>query len=237
MLQLKSFVYVIPELEVWFLFSRYIDGPKGHPFVTVSRGVVDDSMVNETIIANCSGMEGNPAPQLSWSLASISVGQKSENEIIKTRDLRQFLPKVPAEKPLVTHSVQNGIINSLKLKRTISTLHLPTYWIANFIEKLERTRGLNGFIQGHFIVLPLRCTSHILGLFEESDTSDIRVLRHLPSTSSPAVPGSRIAVKLAKPSPNSSAAGANTRHGAFTNCSSSIARILGEFPRLTTATM
>ncbi|KZS03688.1 putative Beat-va [Daphnia magna] len=102
------------------------------------------------------------------------------------------------------------------------------YWIASFIEKLERTRRLSDFIQGHFIVLPLRCTSHILGLFEESDTSDIRVLRHLSSTTSPAVPGNRVAVKLAKPSPNSSAAGANTRHGAFTNGSSSIARILGE---------
>ncbi|KAK4027416.1 hypothetical protein OUZ56_016462 [Daphnia magna] len=182
-----------------------IEGPKGYPFVTVSKGVVDESTVNETIIANCSGMEATPAPQLSWSLASIPI---------------------PTEKEFVTHSVQNGIIDSLRLKRTSSTLRLPMYWIASFIEKLERTRRLSDFIQGHFIVIPLRCTSHILGLFEESDTSDIRVLRHLSSTTSPAVPGNRVAVKLAKPSPNSSAAGANTRHGAFTNGSSSIARIL-----------
>lgn len=54
-------------------FSRVADGPKGLPFVTVSKVTVDESIANETIVANCSGMEGIPAPQLSWSLASIPV--------------------------------------------------------------------------------------------------------------------------------------------------------------------
>lgn len=103
-------------------------------------------------------------------------------------------------------------------------LILPTDWIIRVVEKLERARALDGLMRGPDIVLPLICTSHILGLFEESDKHDIRVIRNLPTTSAPAIPGSRVAIKLVKSAPtNSSTTGVNTRHGAFTNVSTNIA--------------
>ena len=77
-------------------------------------------------------------------------------------------------------------------------------------------------MNGSFIVLQLRCTSHFLGQFEQSDEINIRIQRNLPTTSSvPVVSGSRDMVKSAKSSLTSTAAGANTNHGAFTNVSSS----------------
>ncbi|XP_046642780.1 uncharacterized protein LOC124327815 [Daphnia pulicaria] len=179
-----------------------IDGPKGLPFVTVSKVTVDESIANETIVANCSGMEGIPAPQLSWSLASIPV---------------------PNDKQFVVQWVQNGIADNLK--RTTSMLILPIDWIIQVVNRLERSRALAGLVKGSDVVLPLICTSHILGLFEESDKHDIRVIRNSPTTWAPSsIPGSRVAIKLAKSatSINSSATGLSTRHGAFTNVSSNI---------------
>jgi hypothetical protein len=128
--------------------------------------------------------------------------------------------KVPNDKQFVVQWVQNGITDNLK--RTTSMLILPTDWIIRVIEKLERAQALDDLMKGSDIVLPLICTSHILGLFEESDKHDIKVIRNIPTTSVPAIPGSRVAIKLAKSSTNSSTTGVDTRHGAFTNVSSVI---------------
>ena len=129
--------------------------------------------------------------------------------------------KVPNDKKFVVQWIQNGITDNLK--RTTSMLILPIDWILRVVEKLESARALDGLMKGPEVVLPLICTSHILGLFEESDKHDIKIIRNLASTSAPVIPGSRIAVKLAKPtSTNLSATGVYTRHGAFTNVSSNI---------------
>ncbi|EFX70244.1 hypothetical protein DAPPUDRAFT_328258 [Daphnia pulex] len=134
-----------------------------------------------------------------------------------------FLFKIPNDKQFVVQWVQNGIADNLK--RTTSMLILPTDWIIRVVDRLERSRALTGLVKGSDVVLPLICTSHILGLFEESDKHDIRVIRNSPTTSAPSsIPGSRVAIKLAKSatSTNSSATGLSTRHGAFTNVSSDI---------------
>ena len=51
------------------------DPPIGQPFIlTTSRGTMGSgAAANEPLVANCSGPEGWPAPQLSWTLASNPV--------------------------------------------------------------------------------------------------------------------------------------------------------------------
>lgn len=92
-------------------------------------------------------------------------------------------------------------------------LHLPPDWIKKFMGLVQASRAQNLPLgvttQGPFVILPLRCTSHIHGLFELTDTVDIRIRVRVDDTQAatlgPAV-GSRSASTFS-----------NTRPGAFTN--------------------
>lgn len=108
-------------------------------------------------------------------------------------------------------------------KITTSTLYLETEWIENVvIPQLKESGHFNDLIRGYHIVLPLRCTSDIHGLFQDSGTADITMLRSIPtSTSSRPVPGSRDIIKSSKSSLTSTSYGVSTRHGALTNLASS----------------
>lgn len=128
--------------------------------------------------------------------------------------------KVQIKDSLITQWEHDG--PSAGKKKATSTLHLQPDFINKFISQLEKFRNLNDLMNGSFIVLQLRCTSHFLGLFEQSDEIFIRIQRtQLPTTSIPVVSGSRDIVKSTKSSLTSTAGGANTHHGAFTNVSSS----------------
>lgn len=111
-----------------------------------------------------------------------------------------------------------------QMKKTTSTLHLETEWIERvLIPQLGNSGHLNDVVRGNSIVLPLRCTSDIYGLFQDSDSVDITMLRNTPtSTSARPIPGSRDIIKSSKSSLTSTSYSVNTRHGAFTNIASSV---------------
>ena len=132
--------------------------------------------------------------------------------------------KIPTDEKFITYWVHNGRITGGKFKQATSALRLPADWIRNVVTKLEETRSIESLIHGSSVVLPLRCTSHINGLFEQWDTVDIRVLRYPPVTTSAPIPASsnRDAIRSAKSSLSSTTTvDMSTRHGAFRNNSPS----------------
>lgn len=119
----------------------------------------------------------------------------------------------------MTYWVQSGI-NGENLKKTISILHLPVDWVKSFAVKLEKTRNLSNNSLSD--VLPLNCTSHLRGLFKQSDAIDIRILTK-PTTLTTSYPIIMLSNRDAIRSKSSLTApdGNNTHHGAFKNASPS----------------
>lgn len=102
-------------------------------------------------------------------------------------------------------------------------LHLPADWVRSFAIKMEKLR--KGVTPHSFVnVLPLRCTSHIKSLFEQSDFVNIRVISQTASTTQhPVVLSNRDVNRSPKSTLTltSSYDDTNTSHGAFKNNSPS----------------
>ena len=76
---------------------------------------------------------------------------------------------------------------------------------------------------GPFIVLPLRCMSHTYGLFELTDTVEIRIrVKDTTQVATSAAAGSAAGSKTVSTF-------ANTLHGAFTNSASSSSIVVATF--------
>lgn len=90
--------------------------------------------------------------------------------------------KIPVESKHLKQSLHQGSGNlehGFKDRhnegRITSMLNLPAEWLINFMRRLEASK-LPGQQQiGPYVTLPLRCSSHSLGLYELSDTVEIRI--------------------------------------------------------------
>lgn len=104
--------------------------------------------------------------------------------------------------------------STIKEERMTSMLHLPADWLKKFMALLHANRApVQQTHSGPYINLPLRCTSHTLGLYELSDTVDIRirVKEPLPPISTAHSQSNSRSIAY-----GSSPTGGNTLHGAFT---------------------